>query len=41
MKQKGFFDEEECLKKLSSLGDPIEKLNEFINWEQLFKHNII
>jgi IS5 family transposase len=34
MKQKGFFDEEECLKKLSSLGDPMEKLNEFINWEQ-------
>src|SRR5215469_6697632 len=34
MKQKGFFDEEECLKKLSRLGDQLEKLNEFINWEQ-------
>jgi len=34
MKQKGFFDEEDCLKKLSSLGDPMERLNEFINWEQ-------
>ena len=33
MKQKGFFDEEDCLKKLSVLGDPLEKLNEFINWE--------
>src|SRR5215469_5517723 len=34
MNQKGFFDEEDCLKKLSRLGDPLEKLNEFINWEQ-------
>jgi IS5 family transposase len=34
MKQKGFFDEEDCLKKLSSLGDPMERLNEYINWEQ-------
>ena len=34
MKQKGFFDEEDSLKKLSSLGDPMEKLNEFIDWEQ-------
>ena len=33
MKQKGFFDEDDCLKKLSELGDPLEKLNEFINWE--------
>jgi transposase len=33
MKQKGFFDEEDCLKKLSSLGDPLEKLNEYISWE--------
>jgi len=33
MKQKGFFDEEDCLKKLSWLGDPLEKLNEFIDWE--------
>jgi len=34
MKQKGFFDEEDCLKKLSKLGDPLEKLNEFMQWEQ-------
>jgi len=34
MKQKGFFDEEDCLEKLSKLGDPLEKLNEFIQWEQ-------
>jgi len=33
MKQKGFFDEEDCLRKLSMLGDPLEKLDEFINWE--------
>jgi len=33
MKQKGLFDEEDCLKKLSGLGDPLEKLNEFIEWE--------
>ena len=33
MKQKGFFDEEESLRKLSKLGDPLEKLNEYINWE--------
>ena len=33
MKQKGFFDEEDSLRKLSKLGDPLEKLNEFINWE--------
>ena len=33
MKQKGFFDEESCLKKLSGLGDPLEKLNEFIDWD--------
>ena len=33
MKQKGFFDEEDSLKKISKLGDPLEKLNEYINWE--------
>jgi transposase len=33
MKEKGFFDEDDCLKKLSSLGDPLEKLNEYICWE--------
>jgi IS5 family transposase len=35
MKQKGFFDESDRLKELSSLGDPLEKLNKYINWEGL------
>src|SRR5215469_5307155 len=33
MKQKGFFDETDRLKKLSELGDSLEKLNKQINWE--------
>ena len=33
MKQKGFFDEDDRLKELSRLGDPLEKLNKTINWE--------
>ena len=33
MKQKGFFDETDRLKKLSELGDALEKLNKHINWE--------
>jgi len=33
MKQKGFFDEEDSLKKISKLGDPLERLNKYINWE--------
>ena len=33
MKQKGFFDEDDRLKKLSELGDSLEKLNKHINWE--------
>ncbi len=32
MKQKGFFDEADRLKKLSELGDSLEKLNEHIEW---------
>jgi IS5 family transposase len=35
MKQKGFFDETDRLKELSKLGDPLEKLNNNINWEGL------
>jgi len=35
MKQKGFFDETDRLQELSVLGDPLEKLNEYINWESL------
>jgi IS5 family transposase len=35
MKQKGFFDENDRLKELSKLGDPLEKLNRHINWEGL------
>ncbi len=33
MKQKGLFDEDDRLKELSRLGDPLEKLNNVINWE--------
>jgi len=33
MKQKGFFDENNRLKELSELGDPLEKLNKYIQWE--------
>ncbi|NLJ64754.1 MAG: transposase [Christensenellaceae bacterium] len=32
MKQIGFFDGSNRLKKLSALGDPLEKLNHVINW---------
>jgi IS5 family transposase len=35
MKQKGFFDENDRLEELSRLGDPLEKLNTYINWEGL------
>ena len=33
MKQRGFFDENDRLKELSHLGDPLERLNLVINWE--------
>jgi len=33
MKQLGFFDESSRLKKLSQLGDSLEKLDKVINWE--------
>jgi len=33
MKQHGFFDENDRLKELSLLGDPLERLNMVINWE--------
>jgi len=33
MKQKGFFDETDRLRKLSELGDSLEKLNKHIVWE--------
>jgi transposase, IS5 family len=33
MKQHGFFDENDRLKELSKLGDPLEKLNTVINWQ--------
>ena len=35
MKQKGFFDENDRLKEISRLGDPLEKLNKHIKWEGL------
>jgi IS5 family transposase len=34
MKQHGFFDENDRLKELSKLGDPLERLNTYIDWEQ-------
>jgi IS5 family transposase len=34
MKQKGFFDESDRLKELSELGDPLEKLNKYMEWEK-------
>jgi len=37
MKQKGFFDENDRLEELSRMGDPLEKLNKFINWEDFRK----
>ena len=33
MKQRGFFDENDRLEELSKIGDPLEKLNNFIKWE--------
>ena len=33
MKQKGFFDENDRLEEISRMGDPLEKLNKFIQWE--------
>jgi len=37
MKQKGFFDENDRLEELSRMGDPLEKLNKFIQWEEFRK----
>jgi len=37
MKQKGFFDENDRLEELSRMGDPLEKLNKFIEWEDFRK----
>jgi hypothetical protein len=31
--QRGFFDEQDRLEKLSRQGDPVEKLNTVIDWE--------
>ena len=33
MKQRGFFDETDRLRKLSELGDSLEKLDKHVNWE--------
>ena len=35
MKRKSFFDESDRLQELSKLGDPLERLNKYINWESL------
>ena len=32
MKQIGFFDESNCLRKLSKLGDQLEKLDRVVEW---------
>jgi IS5 family transposase len=32
MKQKGFFDESDRLEELSKMGDPLEKLNKYMQW---------
>jgi hypothetical protein len=29
-----FYDENDRLKELGKLGDPLERLNEYINWKQ-------
>jgi hypothetical protein len=34
MKQHGFFDEHDRLKELGKLGDILEQINKYINWEQ-------
>jgi hypothetical protein len=34
MKQRGFFDEQDRLTELSKLGDPLERLNNYINREE-------
>jgi len=39
MKQRGFFDENDRLKEISRLGDPLERLNVTINWES-FRHRL-
>lgn len=38
MKQRRFFDENDRLKELSQIGDPLENLNKVIDWES-FRHN--
>jgi len=37
MKQKGFSDEADRLKKLSELGDSLERINEHIEWNDFQK----
>jgi len=39
MKQRGFFDDTVRLKEISQLGDPLERLNDTINWET-FRHRL-
>lgn len=33
MRIPGFFDEEFKLERISTLGDPLERLNQVVNWE--------
>jgi hypothetical protein len=37
VKQHGFFDENDRLKELSKPGDPLKRLNTYIDWEQFRK----
>ena len=39
MKQRGFFDENDRLKEISKLGDPLEQLNKIVKWES-FRHRL-
>ena len=32
-RQRSFFDEEDRMKKISKIGDPLELLNKVIDWE--------
>ena len=33
MKQRGFFDEDNRLSRLSEMGDPLEKVSQAVEWE--------
>ncbi|NLO48522.1 MAG: hypothetical protein GX111_09435 [Clostridiales bacterium] len=35
MKQINFFDEDNRLKRLSEIGDPLEKVSKAVDWEMI------